>query len=74
MAMPSAPSLCFRYNVLEINAHTGESLIIKQGDTEIVNIPALGAVYSKDLSGYNGRLVVTLNGQDYQIDANPDLD
>ena len=70
-AMPSAPSICFSYNVLEINAHAGESLVVKQGDTEIANEAALPAVYSLDLSAYNGRLVVTLNGQDYQIDANP---
>ena len=71
---PLAPEFCFRYNVLTVNGHDGESLIIKQGDAEIANVPALGNAYSKDLSGYNGRLVVTLNGQDYQIDANPDLD
>ena len=70
-AMPSAPSICFNYNVLEINAHTGESLVVKQGDTEIASEASLPAVYSLDLSAYTGRLVVTLNGQDYQIDANP---
>lgn len=71
---PSAsaePSICFNYNVLEVNGHAGESLVIKQGDTEIENVAALGASYSKDLSSYKGRLVVTLNGVDYQIDANP---
>ena len=70
-AMPSAPSICFSYNVLEINAHTGEALVVKQGDTEIASEASLPAVYSLDLSAYTGRLVVTLNGQDYQIDANP---
>ncbi len=70
-AMPTEPSLCFNYNVLEINAHTGEALVVKQGDTEIANVASLPAVYSLDLSAYTGRLVVTLNGQDYQIDANP---
>lgn len=68
---PAGPSLCFNYNVLEINGHDGESLVIKQGTTEIDNVAALGATYSKDLSAYTGRLVVTLAGQDYQIDANP---
>lgn len=68
---PAVPSLCFNYNVLEINGHDGESLVIKQGTTEIDNVAALGATYSKDLSAYTGRLVVTLNGVDYQIDANP---
>ena len=70
-AASAGPSICFSYNVLEINAHAGESLVVKQGDTEIANEAALPAVYSLDLSAYNGRLVVTLNGQDYQIDANP---
>ena len=70
-AMPSVPSICFSYNVLEINAHAGEALVVKQGDTEIANETSLPAVYSLDLSAYTGRLVVTLNGQDYQIDANP---
>jgi hypothetical protein len=65
------PSICFNYNVLEVNGHAGESLVIKQGETEIENVAALGASYSKDLSAYKGRLVVTLNGKDYQIDANP---
>lgn len=66
-----APSLCFNYNVLEINGHAGEPLVIKQGATEIINIPSLPILYSYDLSAYNGRLVVTLDGKDYQIDANP---
>ena len=69
--LPTVPSICFNYNVLEINGHAGEALVIKQGTTEIDNVASLGATYSKDLSAYNGRLVVTLNGQDYQIDANP---
>ena len=65
------PSFCFNYNVLEVNGHAGEALVIKQGATEIINIPSLPILYSYDLSAYNGRLVVTLNGKDYQIDANP---
>lgn len=64
-------SLCFNYNILEINGHKGESLIVKQGESEIANVASLPAAYELDLSGYTGRLVVTLNGQDYQIDANP---
>lgn len=70
-AQPLGPSICFNYNVLEINGHAGEALVVKQGDVEIANVPALGTVYSLDLSDKNGRIVVTLNGQDYQIDANP---
>jgi hypothetical protein len=68
---PLAPSICFNYNVLEINGHEGEALIVKKGADEIANVPALPAAYSLDLSAQSGRLVVTLNGQDYQIDANP---
>jgi len=68
---PAAPSICFNYNVLEINGHEGEALIVKKGAEEIANVPALPAAYSLDLSAQSGRLVVTLNGQDYQIDANP---
>jgi hypothetical protein len=68
-----APALCFRNNILEINGHAGEALIIKDAatDTEIVNIPALGLFYTNDLSDKSGRLVVTLNSVDYQIDVNP---
>lgn len=65
------PSLCFNYNVLEINGHKGESLVVKKGETELVNEASLPLLYSKDLSDQSGRLVVTLNGKDYQIDANP---
>ena len=64
-------SFCFNYNVLEVMGHAGESLVVKQGDTEIANVPALGGAYTLDLSDKSGRLVVTLNGTDYQIDANP---
>ena len=71
-ALPAGPSICFNYNVLEINGHEGESLVIKDAaGAEIENVAALPAAYSKDLSDKSGRLVVTLNGQDYQIDANP---
>jgi hypothetical protein len=56
---------------LEINAHTGEALIVKKGADVIASEASLPAVYSLDLSAYTGRLVVTLNGTDYQIDANP---
>jgi hypothetical protein len=68
---PAGPSICFNYNVLEINGHEGEALIVKKGADEIANVPALPAAYRLDLSAQSGRLVVTLNGVDYQIDANP---
>lgn len=65
-------SLCFRENQLEINGHAGETLVIasKEG-LAIEEVASLPATYSKDLSGYNGRFVVTLNGVHYQIDVNP---
>ena len=69
---PAVPSLCFRENILEINGHAGESLVIasKEG-LEIENVASLPATYSKDLSAYKGRYIVTLNGVHYQIDVNP---
>ena len=71
--LPTVPSICFNYNILEINAYTGKPLVVKKGDTEVINIPALPVVYSYDFSGepQDTRLVVTLDGKDYQIDANP---
>ena len=70
-AMPTTPSICFNYNQLEVNGYAGKALVVKQGTTEIANVASLPAVYSLDLNAYTGRLVVTLDGQEYQIDANP---
>ncbi len=66
-----APSLCFNYNELEINGHKGESLVVKKDNTVIEEVASLPILYTLDLNAYTGRLVVTLNGTDYQIDANP---
>lgn len=68
---PAAPALCFSNNILTVNGHDGETLVVKQGTTEIANVAALGNTYDLDLKAYTGRIVVTLNGTDYQIDANP---
>jgi len=69
---PAGPSLCFNYNVLEINGHEGESLVVKDlAGAEKAKESSLPANYVLDLSAESGRLVVTLNGVDYQIDANP---
>ena len=68
---PAEPSICFNYNILEVKGYEGKSLIIKQGADVIENVEELPADYQKDLSDKEGRLVVTLDGQDYQIDANP---
>jgi hypothetical protein len=66
-------SICFNYNVLEINGHAGEALKIAQGATVIDQQTSIGATYSKDLSSYTGRIVVTLGTKEYQIDANPSV-
>lgn len=68
---PLAESLCFNNNILEVNGYAGKSLVIKQGASEIENIPSLPAMKSIPLGAYTGRLVVTLDGKDYQIDVNP---
>lgn len=68
---PVAESLCFNNNILEVNGYAGKSLVIKQGASEIENIPSLPAMKSISLGAYTGRLVVTLDGKDYQIDVNP---
>ena len=70
--LPTAPEFCFRNNELTVNGHAGESLVIasKEG-LEIENVASLPATYSKDLSAYNGRYIVTLNSVAYQIDVNP---
>ena len=71
--MPTAQELCFKNNILDVNAYTGGTLVITETATGTVidNVASLPVAYSKDLSAYTGRLVVTLNGVDYQIDANP---
>ncbi len=73
--LPTTPQLCFEKNVLKVIAHEGESLVVKNGATELVNIPSLPYIYTSDDFGAlvpaETRLVVTLNGVDYQIDVNP---
>ena len=70
---PAAPSLCFNYNILEVNGYEGKSLIIKKGEEVIDNVPSLGNKYSIDLNAYKGRLVLILDGEEYLMDANPDV-
>jgi len=69
--LPSGPSICFENNKLIVNGYEGKALVIKKDGSEIENVATLPAAYSKDLSAQTGRLVVTLDGKDYQIDANP---
>ena len=71
-ALPSGPEFCFNYNVLKVNGYEGKALIVKsEGGDEKANIASLPATYSLDLSAESGRFIVTLDGVDYQIDANP---
>ena len=71
-AAPSAPEFCFNYNVLKVNGYEGKALIVKsEGGDEKANVASLPATYSLDLSAESGRFIVTLDGVDYQIDANP---
>lgn len=67
------PSVCFRYNELEVIGYAGKKLVIKDAatETEIVNIASLEAIYFKDLSDKTGRLIVELDGKKILIDANP---
>ena len=67
---PAAPSFCFRNNILEINGHEGESLVITEKATgaDIVT-ETLDAEYQYSFDGKSGRFIVTLNGQAYHIDA-----
>ena len=71
---PIVPSMCFEKNILKINGHAGEPLIVKYGATELVN-ETLGDTYTSPDFGAlvpaETRLVVTLAGVDYQIDVNP---
>ena len=68
--VPAAPSFCFRNNILEINGHEGESLVIteKASGADIVT-ETLDAEYQYSFDGKSGRFIVTLNGQAYHIDA-----
>lgn len=69
---PAGPEFCFNYNVLKVNGYEGKALIVKsEGGDEKANIASLPATYSLDLSAESGRFIVTLDGVDYQIDANP---
>jgi len=69
---PAEPSICFNYNILEVKGHAGETLMIEQDGVAVVNVSSLASDNeSFDLNNYQGRLVVTLNGEEYHIDANP---
>ena len=70
-----AAEICFTYNELDIYGYAGKSLVITEAESgaEIDNVPSLGLKYFKDLGAYKGRLVVSIDGEEYQIDANPDV-
>jgi hypothetical protein len=65
------PSICFTNNILEIKGHAGETLKVeKDGVAVVAEAPLATDNESFDFSAYTGRMVVTLNGQEYHIDAN----
>lgn len=71
-----APELCFSYNTLDVYGYAGKSLVIKDvaTNTEIAKEASLSSCYySKDLRAYTGRLVVTLDGKEHQIDVAPEV-
>lgn len=69
---PVVPSICFNYNILEVKGYAGKNLKVEKAGVAIVADHALASDDEQfDLSAEQGRLVVTLDGQEYQIDANP---
>ena len=69
---PAAPSICFNMNKLEVKGYAGKNLKVMKGtDVVIAEAPVADDDETYDLSAQTGRLVVTLDGKDYQIDANP---
>ncbi len=69
MTPPPTQSICFYNNILEIDGHAGESLVVKQDDTEIANEASLPVNYVLDLNSYSGRMNVKLNAEEFIIDV-----
>lgn len=68
----AAPSICFNMNKLEVKGYAGKNLKVMKGtDVVIAEAPVADDDETYDLSAQTGRLVVTLDGKEYQIDANP---
>ncbi len=70
--VPAAPSICFNYNHLIVTGYAGSTLKVEKAGVAVVAEQTLASDNEDfDLSAENGRLVVTLDGTEYQIDANP---
>lgn len=69
---PAVPSICFNYNHLIVTGYAGSTLKVEKAGVAVVAEQTLASDNEDfDLSAENGRLVVTLDGVEYQIDANP---
>ena len=69
---PAGPSICFNYNHLIVTGYAGSTLKVEKAGVAVVAEQTLASDNEDfDLSAENGRLVVTLDGVEYQIDANP---
>lgn len=70
--LPAAPSICFNYNHLIVTGYAGSTLKVEKAGVAVVAEQTLASDNEDfDLSAESGRLVVTLDGTEYQIDANP---
>ena len=71
-ALPAVPSICFNYNHLIVTGYAGSTLKVEKAGVAVVAEQTLASDNEDfDLSAESGRLVVTLDGVEYQIDANP---
>ena len=69
---PAVPSICFNYNHLIVTGYAGSTLKVEKAGVAVVAEQTLASDNEDfDLSAESGRLVVTLDGVEYQIDANP---
>ena len=69
---PAEPGICFNYNHLIVTGYAGSTLKVEKAGVAVVAEQTLASDNEDfDLSAENGRLVVTLDGVEYQIDANP---
>ena len=67
----AGPEICFNYNKLTVKGYAGKTLKVMKGADVVVAEKTLSDNEEFDLSAQSGRLVVTLDGKEYQIDANP---
>ena len=71
-ALPAVPGICFNYNHLIVTGYAGSTLKVEKAGVAVVAEQTLASDNEDfDLSAESGRLVVTLDGVEYQIDANP---